>query len=179
MKNEKRAEIPTFEPTETESINEIPERFLVDGYLSLTKDGRWLFKGDEIEHRGIQLFLSKQLQRTKEGAYWVVNGPQRVLVELKGAPYHVIFIRKTEDEQLELYLNDGSYELLDPTTLHIDDEEEVFARVKKGQAGAEEGETHLARFSREAVFQLEPFLVEKDEKIGLELGGRFYPIEEK
>ena len=171
-----KSKLPSFEPKETESVKEIPENFLVDGYLSLTAEGQWLFKGDKIEHKGIQLFLSKQLQRTKEGSYWVVNGPQRVFVELEDAPFIVVYVRITND-RLELFLNDGVFEYLDPTTLYVNEEDILYGLVKKGQAGAASDEGHRARFSREAVFQLEPFLQESNEQIGLKINNIFYPID--
>lgn len=176
MGNQPPNDLPSFHPTETESIHEIPARFLVRGLLSLRKDGAWCYEGEEIEHPGVRRFLIQQLQRTQEGEYWVVNGPQRVFVEVEDAPY-VIQMLRLEDGQLIAQLSDYSNETLDPSTFSICPEGILYARVKPGQAGAAQGERHRARFSREAAYQLEPVLAEAgDGSPAIALNDNLYPI---
>ena len=165
--------IPTFFPVGTESVEEIPQRFLVDGILTLTHDGRWLFKKELIEHEGVRRFLLQQLRRTEEGEYWVVNGPQRVFVELEDSPYLILQVTLDDDKRcLHARLNDGSQETLSPETLFLGEDLILYARVKVGEAGARPNESHTARFDRNTLSYLMPFLVEvEDGGFGLELGG--------
>lgn len=174
-------DLPSFDPQETEHITDIPPRFLVDGYLKLRADGAWLFKGDKIDHPGLQAFLSRQLRRTEEGKYWVVNGPQRALVELEDAPYVVKRLLFATDDPttspMTLRLNDGTEEPLDPTDLFANEEGVLYVSVKEGQAGAHEDEAHIARFSSPALMDIEPLLIEQpDGTIALQHNQRTYPL---
>lgn len=165
--------LPSFHPTEPESATSIPAHFLVEGHLQLTKDGCWLFKHEEIEHKGVTLFLHKQMQRNQEGEYWVVNGPQRVFVELEDTPYLITQLHAhPEKAGLLAHLNDQSTEPLDVHSLAMANTEQVYSYVKYGKAGVVEGQHHRARFTREAIQQLAPYLVEMDDSptgIGVKL----------
>ncbi|MCB9640516.1 MAG: DUF2946 family protein [Myxococcales bacterium] len=171
------SDLPPFDPQGTESIESIPSRFLLGGLITLKDDGRWFFRGEWIEHAGVCHFLQKQLRRTAEGEYWVVNGPQRVMVQVEDAPYIVREVREAERGEVWIRLSDGSQEKLRPETLHSHGEDRLYATVKWGEAGAQEGEGHIARFSREAVAQLATWLVEDEAgRLGLSIQERFFPI---
>ncbi len=156
--------IPDFHPTDTESVQSIPSRFLLKGFLSRTAKGDWKYEGGDVEHKGVQRFLSHQLQRTAEGEYWVVNGPQRVFVKLEGAPFQITALDEQE-QQLHALLDDGTSEVLRFETLYIDDEEYLYTKVKYGKAGDSSEQGHLARLSRQAVYILAEYL-ETDEGNG-------------
>ena len=166
----KSSELPSFHPTSTESAQEIPERFLLDGYLSLTPEGQWLYEDEKVEHPGVLRFLSAQLQRTSEGEYWVVNGPQRVFVKVEGAPFQVVLLEEVNGE-FQALLDDGSEELLRLESVSIDEEGTLYTLVKYGKAGDDKDLGHLARLSRQAVYALAQFL-EEDEQFYLHLPDR-------
>jgi hypothetical protein len=168
-------DLPPFDPQEQESITSIPSRFLLAGLLHLDAEGRWWVDGERIEHRGACLFLQKQLRRTAEGSYWVVNGPQRVLVEMEDAPYRIREVH-WRDGEAWLRLSDESEEMLDPASLRLEGEDRLYAMVKRGKAGALEGEGHQARFSREALAQVGEALVEEEGEMGFLMKGRFYRL---
>lgn len=171
--------LPTYHPTAPESEAEIPSHFLVDGLLSLKQDGRWLFKGGEIDHHGLCSFLLRQLRLTIEGEYWVVNGPQRAFVEVEDTPYLVqaVVIGKDGTPPV-LRLNDGSEEPMRPAVIRQNpDNEMLYTEVKCGEAGAPDGRWHRARFSRNAVNQLLPLLAEDAEGAPvLVVGAQEFPI---
>ncbi|HAA56482.1 MAG TPA: hypothetical protein DCE42_17080 [Myxococcales bacterium] len=168
--------IPTFHPTETESLHSIPTRFLVDGLLSFRTEGGWFFRGEKIDHKGTQRFLSAQLQRNEEGQYWVVNGPQRVLVEIEDVPFLIMSI-DCQQEALVLLLNDGTEDILDPERFFLAEDGVMYAEVKSGKAGAKEGEGHLAMLSRQAVFQISDLFEEgEDGGFVLQWKGERFPI---
>ncbi len=174
--------IPPYHPQGTETIAEIPAHFLVDGYLKLRADGTWLFRGEKIEHRGLQKFLSRQLRRTEEGQYWVVNGPQRGLVELEDAPFVVTRILFAGEDpataEMTACLNDDSQEPLLADSLLMSKEGVLYTRVKRGQAGAAEAQDHLARISGNALIDLESLFVEMDDgSIALQHQGNTYRLE--
>lgn len=177
----KQNDLPSFDPQGTESITEIPERFLVGGILSLDKVGRWFFRGEPIEHPGLCLFLARQLRRTKEGGYWVVNGPQRATVEVEETPFFVTLIEVDQAKGvIKARLNDKSEELLSPEGFFRGEDEVVYTQVKFEQAGALSGTGHRARILRSAIMGLEPFLTElPDGGIGMALGGHTYPIPQR
>ena len=168
-------DLPPFDPQEQESITAIPARFLLAGLLHLDAEGRWSVGGEWIEHRGACLFLQKQLRRTAEGSYWVVNGPQRVLVEVEDAPYRIREVH-WRDGAAWLRLSDESEEMLDPASLRLEGEDRLYAVVKRGKAGALEGEGHQARFSRGALAQMSEALVEEEGEMGFLMQGRVYRL---
>lgn len=172
------AQIPSYDPQGSESISEIPERFLLTDFLSLTALGQWMFRGEPVEHPGVCAFFAKQLRRTEEGQYWVVNGPQRAFVTLEGAPFFIT--RLTVDVQehtIQAQLNDGSEEPLDLASLTRDHQEWVYADVKRGQAGVAPYEAHRALITRTAIMELESLLtVTPDDRIALDWNGTLWPI---
>ena len=172
--------LPPYHPEGTETIQDIPARFLVDGYLKLRADGAWLFRGEKIKHHGLQKFLSRQLRLTEEGQYWVVNGPQRALVEIEDTPYLVTRIAWQKDDQASpmlATLNDSSEEELLPESLFMSEEGVLYTHVKRGQAGASESQSHRARISANALLDIEALLVETDnDGIAIQYKGKMYPL---
>lgn len=173
---EKTSDLPSFDPQETESIHEIPARFLLGGLLTLKADGRWFFQGEWIEHAGVCQFLQRQMRRTAEGTYWVINGPQRVTVEIEDAPFVVREVYE-QDGALWGRISDGSRESLRLESLQAAQDTALYLDVKFGEAGAHEGEGHRARFSREATAQISTWLGEDPAgRLGISYQEQFFPI---
>jgi hypothetical protein len=158
-----------------ESRDDIAARFLQAGYLRLSRNGQWFLPDGEITHPKLRLFLFKHLQQNREGDYWIVNGPQRVLVEVADAPFFVVGAARQGDTIL-LDLCDQRQELLQPGRLYIGGDHAFYTRVKVGQNGDSNGEGHWARFSRAACSQLADWLVERDGGYALRLGAADYTI---
>lgn len=175
-KEDKTSDLPSFDPQGTESLKEIPARFLLGGLLRLSAEGRWSFQGEWIEHTGVCQFLQRQMRRTAEGTYWVINGPQRVTVEIEDAPYLIREVYE-QDDVLWGRLSDGSREILRLECLYASEDAVLYAEVKVGEAGASEGEGHRARFSREAIGQISAWLEEDSGgRLGVGYRERFYPL---
>jgi hypothetical protein len=124
------------------------------------------------------VYLLRQLRCTAEGRYQVANGPQRALVDVRDAPYLVTRVEPAPArEGARVHLNDGTTEPLDPATLCAAPDHVLYVEVKRGRAGAAPGMAHRARFTREAVFQLEPWLVTlHDGSPALTFSGTVFPV---
>jgi uncharacterized protein len=77
-------------------------------------------------------------------------------------------VDEAEGERLSVRLSDRTAELLDVATLAQDDEGVLTAKVKDGKA--------LARFSRDAQFQLGERMEEVDGRPALRVGTRLLPL---
>jgi len=131
--------------------------------LSINREGEWLHEGEEITHPGILANLRSNL-RHDEAGYFIQTGPARIPVEVADTPYVVTRV-EARGHALQLTLNDGTQEPLDPTTLRFAPGEIPYCRVKDGR--------WEARLSRAAAWELGQ-LVEYDETTGetiLRLGG--------
>lgn len=151
----------------SESIADIPERFIAAGFLRLAANGAWLFKDSPITNEKMQRFLFAHMRRNKEGGYWIVNGPQRVPVEIDDVPYFVTRIEPAEGE-LRAYICDDTQENLDLSTLSISEDHAIYVAVKND---------HAAKLTRNAHNQICEFLVETVvNAYAIRWNGRDYPL---
>lgn len=142
----------------------------VEGYLRLTAEGKWLYKGEPITHPGLVAILESNYVR-EDGRYVVhlklPQGTQKVAVEIEDVPYFVGDVSVGQGAAT-LALNDGTTEPLDPARVRIARGGATYVGVKSGQAEA--------RFRRQAELRLADLLTERDGVLGIGLGGRFYPV---
>jgi hypothetical protein len=142
----------------------------VEGFLRLTGDGKWLYKGEPITHPGLVSILESNY-RYEDGRYLVLlklpQGTQKVAVEIEDVPYFVSHVT-VEAARVTLALNDGTAELLDARGLRVAAGGATYVRVKAGRA--------QARLRRQAELGLANLLTERDGRLGLLLGGVFHPI---
>lgn len=59
----------------------------VHGWLTLTARGQWRLRGERIGHAGIVAFIDRNYALDPAGRAYFQNGPQRVYVDLEGAPW--------------------------------------------------------------------------------------------
>jgi hypothetical protein len=59
----------------------------VYGWLTLTRRGQWLIKGDPITNPAVSAFIGRNYERHADGAWFFQNGPQRVFVSLEYTPF--------------------------------------------------------------------------------------------
>src|SRR5690606_37825208 len=107
-----------FDPTDPEARADIPERFLVEGLLRLCADGVFLYREEPVSHPGLAAWLHRQLRRTLDGDYWVVNGPQRAPVVIDDTPFFIRAVR-AEEGDLVLERQDGGAEPLPDEGLRL------------------------------------------------------------
>ncbi|MCG9024769.1 DUF2946 family protein [Laribacter hongkongensis] len=58
----------------------------VYGWLARDGRGRWLIRGERLEHAATLEFILRNYQPDERGAWFFQNGPQRVFVSLATAP---------------------------------------------------------------------------------------------
>ncbi len=58
----------------------------VYGWLSLTRRGQWLIKGDPVSNAAIAEFIARNYEHDEHGRWFFQNGPQRVFVDLEYTP---------------------------------------------------------------------------------------------
>ena len=97
---------------------------------------------------------------------WHVGAQWCFIQHLEETAYFIDKAR-VEGQSVLLTLADGSMETLDLTTLSTRGPEDVYCRLP---------ERGVARFLRDALAALAPWLDEEEEQFGLRLGDRFYPI---
>lgn len=59
----------------------------VYGWLSLSRRGDWLVKGQRVLHPATRAFIGRNYGGDDEGRWFFQNGPQRVYVELEYTPW--------------------------------------------------------------------------------------------
>ena len=64
-------------------------------WLSLDRRGDWRLQGERVSHRGLIDFMNRQYGADEHGAWFVLNGPQRVFVDLAVTPW--VFRRQGDD----------------------------------------------------------------------------------
>ncbi len=140
------------------------DRFRID------KKGRMYWKGMEVVHPRIKRYLLSLMDRDQEGV-WVRNSHQQVGVDMEETPFYVEALREEEREGkvfLRAILNDGSEEVLDPSTLRIAPDNKVYCSIKGGR--------FEALLTLSAYWQLVRYLVQEGEIFYLQLGSKRYPL---
>ncbi len=123
--------------------------------------GRWYHDGQPVAHEGVQKCFDAWIERHENGRYVLRNSVNWAFVVIDGAPIIVKRVRVAPDG-LWLGLSDGREELLQAPTLRQDPEGILYCQVRQGRL--------TAQFSRQAVFDLEPFVDEDDEGITVAVG---------
>ncbi len=100
------------------------------------------------------------------------------MVEADDAPFVVMgvtnILSSTNGESIEIHLNDGSHEVLDPDTLWIGEGNVPYCRVRR--------DLFTARFSRTAYYQLARYFEEDPlnrDRYYIPLGGKRHYLEMK
>jgi hypothetical protein len=138
------------------------------------KDGKWYHQGAEIIHRPIFLWLIQSLEKTEDGLFIVHLNNQRCFLEVEDTPLVIQRVDRQQEspeahEQIRLFLNDESVDLLVPETLSINRENVLYCRVKD--------QKFPARFLRPAYYQMAEFIGEDGgEDFFLLLNRKKYPI---
>jgi hypothetical protein len=143
--------------------------------LHIDKDGRWFFQGEEITHRKTYLLFCQNLTRDPSGRIILKIGDEQCPVEVEDTPFVVVSLMFHSSaagglESIDLVLNDGSQEPLDPSSLRIRPDHVPCCRVRKG--------LFEARFSRQAYQLLIPHIQQDpdDSSFFLPLGGKKYRL---
>lgn len=152
------------------NVNPFANAGPVEGFLRLTAEGQWLYKGERVTHPGLLKILNTNYHR--EESRYVVHlklpqGTQKVAVEIEDVPYFILAV-SVGSKSATVLLNDGTTEPLDPAALRMSAVGGTYLRVKGGEAEA--------RFLRQPELWLADIVDEQDGKLGVRLHGRFYPV---
>jgi hypothetical protein len=139
--------------------------------LRLTADGRWLHDGEPATHQGVKRFFHRQIRKDDDGGYYLYNSivvpeknvtlEEHVYFEVDDTAYFVDSVG-IDGQRVVLQLNTGDRCELQAEALLADDGGHVYARTPAGD---------LARFSRQAMGSLEPYLGSDGQGYYLDLGG--------
>ena len=135
--------------------------------LRVDRDGDWYDEGVQVTHPGILANLRGTLRRDADGYF--IQTRVRIPVRVDDVPFVIVRAERRGDD-LHAVLNDGTEELLDPSTLRVGADEVPYGGVKRG--------AFEARFSRAAAWQLLQ-LAEHDEASGasvLRVRGSAWPL---
>ncbi|MCA2978039.1 MAG: DUF1285 domain-containing protein [Myxococcaceae bacterium] len=138
-----------------------------DSGLRLDRDFRWWHDGEPIEHPNIIEAFNRGVRVDDDGRVTLHFGNDWCVIEVEGAPYRVVAVDEAPEGGLSVRLSDRTAEWLAPSTLALDDDGVLSARVKQGRA--------RARFSRDAQFQLAERLAVVDGVVVLEAGALRLP----
>jgi hypothetical protein len=135
--------------------------------LRVDTDGEWHDGDVQITHAGVLANLRGNLRRDADGYF--IQTRVRIPVQVADVPFVVTRIERRADA-LRAWLNDGTEQDVDPTTLRVGLHDVPYCAVKGG--------AFEARLSRAAAYQLLG-LADYDERSGtgvLQLGGRQYTL---
>ncbi|WP_225410043.1 DUF1285 domain-containing protein [Stigmatella hybrida] len=136
-----------------------------DSGIRLDAALRWWHDDKPVEHPKIIELFNTSLVLDDEGRYQLRIGKDWCYVQVEEAAYEVRTVDVTEDERVSVRLSDRTAEALEPATLTLGTDGVFRCRVKGARA--------LARFSRDAQYQLGELLEEgEDGRLFLRAGQR-------
>jgi len=123
-------------------------------------EGRWFFDGEPLDHPNLTRAFDRWVERAEDGRYCLKNDINWAYIAPQGAPYFVLRVSQDDHKRPVLELSNDASEPLDAATLRVGPEGALYCDVK---------DQMVARFSRHASSQLEPWLREDDKGVYLEL----------
>ncbi|MBN2333695.1 MAG: DUF1285 domain-containing protein [Deltaproteobacteria bacterium] len=143
--------------------------------ISIDRQGRWWYQGNQIIHQDVLAYFKKSLQRDPQTGDYAIHAQGKTApVEVALCPFFIHDIELVRDpddrpKEVILLLDDQSRETLDPRKLTMDKEGVLQALVKEGR--------FCARCQPTAHFRLAELLEEDAEGIfHLYLGGENFRI---
>lgn len=135
--------------------------------IALDAEGNWSTGGAPIVHPGVKEALSRWLIRAPDGRYALENPIHWVYVRVDGAPLHAREVLAKEERPV-LVLQSGEEEPLRAETLREGPDGALYASGRDG--------TWPVRLSAQAALDLAPWLVERDGRAALSVGGTVHAI---
>lgn len=146
------------------------QRHVYDYFID--EHGKWFCEGNPVEDPELFRLLSRSLFE-KDGGYFIKCEGEVHPVRTADAPLWVRYIhpRTTADgmhQEVEIELEDGRREPLDPETLRVRGERALYCRATRKRL--------LARFGKVAYYELARYIDLDQDGFYIVLGGRRYPI---
>jgi len=129
--------------------------------IKIDRDGVWYYNGGEMFRKDIVNLFYEGLKRDESGQYRVELGDDWCFIEVEDVPFVVKAVDKSGSkgegsERIEIFLNDGSSEILDLSSLLVGKDNVLYCTVKEGEFDA--------RFSRAAYYQIADYIDHDKEK---------------
>jgi hypothetical protein len=144
--------------------------------MKILKNGTWLHDGKPILRASLVELFSTILRKDEDGQTWLVTPVEKVLVEVEAAPFLAISVDRSEGTagpDLFFTTNVGAVVRADEQhklwveTDQISDEPSPFLRVR-GRLDA--------LLTRPAFYQLVEWATEKNQRLGVQSHGQFFPL---
>ena len=130
--------------------------------------GQWWDGEQRVTHPGLARALDGWVDRAPDGEWCLRNALGWVPVRIDGPPYRVVSVA-LQAEPVVLTLSGGRREPLEPETLRLGPHEDLWCTVLPSRLPA--------RFERAPAYALlERFGEEREGRLGVRIGGRFYPL---
>lgn len=138
------------------------------GEIRLDKEGRWFHEGVEITHKLTADLFSRSVRKNPEGEGYILEvGMEWCPIVVEDTPF-VVRRAEVKDERAVIWLNDGTVEDLDLSTLRVGGENVLYCDVKNGE--------YPARFLRPAYYQITGTLEETEKGYAIRVGDKLWPI---
>ena len=138
-----------------------------DSGIRLDRKLRWWHDDLPVEHPRIIETFNQGLRVAEDGRFKLEIGNDWCFVTVEDAAFEVLAIDLSLDARVSARLSDRTAEYLDLTSLAVDDQGVLSARVKNGRA--------KARFSRDAQFALGTMLESEGDRWVLRVGEKQWP----
>jgi hypothetical protein len=138
-----------------------------DSGLRLDREGRWWHDDELVEHPRVIEAFNRGLEPAEGGRFVLRIGQDWCFVRVDGAAYRVIAVDDAPGGPW-VRLSDRTAEPLAGDSVRLDEDGAFTCGVKAGRA--------RARFSRDAQFQLSPWLDEEAGRYVLRLPSGRFPL---
>lgn len=144
-----------------------------DDIITIDAQGQWWYEGNRIVHPEVLALFRSSLRLGEDGGFMIDYRGKQAPVRVEKTPYFINEIKAHAGEdgnltRVELTLDDGSREDLDPASLGSDDDGVLRVAIKEGK--------FAARCLPAAHFRLAELLGEDEDGFFLELGGRCFRV---
>lgn len=144
-----------------------------DDIITIDAQGQWWYEGNRIIHPEVLALFRSSLRLVEDGGFVIDYRGKQAPVRVEKTPYFVVEIKAQtggdgELSRIELVLDDGSREEMDPASLRPDDDGALLVSVKGG--------SFAARCLPAAHFRLAELLSEDEDGFFLKLGGQRYRL---
>lgn len=144
-----------------------PEGRSRESRLRLDREGKFFDDGTVVEHAKLQQALHTWIGRhPDDGRYILTNGYDWSYFTVDDVPFFVRAIREVDGDAL-LVLSDATEEALDPTSVSVGPEGDLYLEVQHPNADRAKAGPFRAKLTRHAQTQLAPFLEPRGEHVVL------------
>lgn len=137
--------------------------------IFIDREGRWFHKGVEMIHRGMIELFYQHMDIDSKGRYIIRLKDDVCYVDVEDTPFVIKGVDMDESSgEIRILLNDGSTEILDPSTLWVGDGNVLYCMVKGGR--------FPSRFTRPAYYNIAKWIHEQNGRFYLIVKDQKYPI---